>query len=68
VPNPSDRAERQQHLERAVELLRNTMGALPQSQRSDFWRRNVEHDAALNPVRTLPGYRDLAAVYAAGVP
>jgi tetratricopeptide (TPR) repeat protein len=65
---PGDRDERRQHLERAVELLRTAMGALPESQRSDFWRRNVEHDAALNPLRATPGYRGLAAVYAAGVP
>jgi tetratricopeptide (TPR) repeat protein len=63
-----DRADRQQHLERAVELLRQAMGALPPSQRADFWRRHVEQDAALNPVRAAPGYRNLVAVYAARVP
>ena len=60
----NDRAERQQHLERAVELLRKAMAALPEAQRSDFWRRNVEHDAALNPVRATAGFRGLVAVYA----
>ncbi len=65
---PNDRAERQQHLERAVELLRKALAALPEAQRSDFWRHNVEHDAALNPVRATAGFRGLVAVYAAGVP
>jgi tetratricopeptide (TPR) repeat protein len=66
---PNDRAaERQQNLERAVELLRKAMAALPEAQRSDFWRHNVEHDAALNPVRATAGFRGLVAVYAAGGP
>ncbi|HZY86588.1 MAG TPA: protein kinase [Gemmataceae bacterium] len=63
---PYNRAERQQHQERALELLREAMRALPDTQRSDFWRRNVEHDAALSPVRATPGFRRLAAAYAAG--
>jgi tetratricopeptide (TPR) repeat protein len=65
---PNDRAERQQYLERAVELLRKALGALPESQRSDFWRHNVEHDAALNPVRASAGFWGLVTAYAAGVP
>jgi tetratricopeptide (TPR) repeat protein len=65
---PNDRAERQQYLERAVELLRKAMRALPESQRSAFWRHNVEHDAALNPVRASAGFRGLVTAYAAGVP
>jgi tetratricopeptide (TPR) repeat protein len=65
---PSDRAERQQHLERAVELLRKALAALPESQRADFWRHHVEHDAALKPVRATAGFRRLVTVYAAGVP
>jgi tetratricopeptide (TPR) repeat protein len=66
--SPNDRAERQQHLERAVELLRKALAALPESQRADFWRHNVEHDAALKPVRATAGFRRLVTVYAAGVP
>jgi tetratricopeptide (TPR) repeat protein len=65
---PTDRAERQRRQERALELLREALGALPKAQRSDFWRRNLEHDAALNSVRTTRGFRELAAVYAAGLP
>jgi tetratricopeptide (TPR) repeat protein len=65
---PTDRAERQQHLDRAVQLLRQALAALPESQRADFWRRNVEHDAALNPVRATAGFRGLVAVYSARVP
>jgi Flp pilus assembly protein TadD len=65
---PNDRAERQQHRDRALGLLRKAMAALPESQRADFWRRNVEHDAALNPVRATAGFRGLVAVYAARVP
>jgi eukaryotic-like serine/threonine-protein kinase len=64
---PNDRAQRQQYLKRAVELLRKTMDGLPAAQRSDFWRRHVEQDAALNPVRATAGFRELIAVYAAGV-
>jgi len=65
---PNDRAERQQHQERAVELLRKALAALPKSQRTDFWQHNVKHDAALNPVRATAGFRGLVAVYTAGVP
>jgi tetratricopeptide (TPR) repeat protein len=65
---PYGRAGRQQHQERALELLRGAMEALPKTQRPDFWRRNVEHDAALNPVRATTGFRGLAAAYAAGSP
>jgi tetratricopeptide (TPR) repeat protein len=61
-----DRIKQRQWQERALELLREAMGALPKTQRSDFWRRNVEHDAALNPVRATAGFRGLAAVYTAG--
>src|SRR5205085_1481572 len=35
-----NRAQRQQHLERAVELLRKAMAALPEAQRADFWRQH----------------------------
>jgi tetratricopeptide (TPR) repeat protein len=65
---PSDRVKQQHCQERALELLREAMGALPKTQRSDFWRRSVEHDAALNPVRATVGFRGLAAVYAAASP
>jgi tetratricopeptide (TPR) repeat protein len=65
---PSESVRQQQCQERALELLREAMGALPKTQRSDFWRRSVEHDAALNPVRATAGFRGLAAVYAAASP
>jgi tetratricopeptide (TPR) repeat protein len=65
---PDDRAERQRRQERALELLREAVESLPKTQRSDFWRRNVERDAALNPIRATSGFRGLAAVYAAGLP
>ncbi len=54
--------------ERALDLLREAMESLPEAQRPDFWRRNVEHDAALNPVRATAEFRGLAAAYAAGPP
>lgn len=51
-----------------LDLLREAMESLPEAQRPDFWRRNVEHDAALNPVRATAEFRGLAAAYAAGPP
>ncbi len=65
---PADRVKQLKYRERAIELLRDAMGALPSAQRADFWRRNVEHDAALNPLRMNDGFRVLAADYAAGAP
>jgi hypothetical protein len=64
VAGPNDRAERQRHLERAVDLLHKALEALPLSQRSDFWRNKVEHDAGLNPVRATAAFRALVALYA----
>jgi hypothetical protein len=37
------------------------MGALPKAERAEFWRHNVEHDAALNPLRTTDEFKALAA-------
>jgi tetratricopeptide (TPR) repeat protein len=68
VSSPNDRAERQQHLNRAVELVRKALVALPESQRSEFWRHNVEHDAALKSVRATADFRGLIEANAAGVP
>jgi tetratricopeptide (TPR) repeat protein len=64
----SDRIKQRQWQTRALELLRQAMGSLPKTQRSDFWRRNVEHDIALNPVRATDGFRRLAADNTAGSP
>ncbi|WP_171473495.1 tetratricopeptide repeat protein [Frigoriglobus tundricola] len=66
--DPADRVKQRQHRERSLELLRDALGALPKAERAEFWRRNVEHDAALNPLRTTDEFRALAAAYAAGAP
>ena len=64
--DPRDRAEQLQRQRRALDLLRDAMESLPEAQRPDFWRHNVEHDAALNPVRPTTEFRALAAAYATG--
>ncbi len=61
---PREYALRVQHQERAVQLLREAVEALPTDERGSFWQRNVEHDAALNPIRGGPEYQRLAASYA----
>jgi tetratricopeptide (TPR) repeat protein len=65
---PYDRAERQKSQERALDMLREAMEALPKIKQSDFWHRNIEHDPALNSVRMTAGFRRLAAVYAPSLP
>jgi tetratricopeptide (TPR) repeat protein len=64
----SDRIKQRQWEKRSLELLRQAMGSLPKTQRSDFWHRNVEHDTALNPVRATDEFRRLAAESTAGSP
>jgi tetratricopeptide (TPR) repeat protein len=64
----TDRIKQLQWQKRALELLRQALGSLPKTERSDFWRRNVEHDTALNPVRATDGFRRLAADNSAGAP
>ncbi len=57
--DPRARAEQAQRRQCALDLLREAMESLPEAQRPDFWRRNVEHDAALNPVRATAEFRRL---------
>jgi serine/threonine protein kinase/Tfp pilus assembly protein PilF len=46
---------------RAVELLRQALGLVPNNQRAAFWTTNVRTDAALNRIRRLPGFVQLDA-------
>jgi len=62
--DPAERTKQREHRDRAIELLGAALGALPKAERAEFWRRNVEHDAALNPVRTTDGFRALVADHA----
>ena len=51
---------RQQYQDRAVNLLRDALNSLPSDARAGFWKRTVEPDPALSPVRRSPGYLRLA--------
>jgi tetratricopeptide (TPR) repeat protein len=64
----SERIKQRRWQERAVGLLREAMEALPKTQRSDFWHRSLEPDAALNAVRATSAFRSLAASCSASSP
>ena len=62
-----DRQERAvgvQYQDRALQLLREALEALPAEQRRSFWKRNIERDAALNFVRRSAEFQRLARTYA----
>jgi serine/threonine protein kinase/Tfp pilus assembly protein PilF len=59
---------RVQYLERAVELLRQALESLNASERPTFWRRTVQSDPALTPIRRSPGYLRLAAAHSEAAP
>jgi tetratricopeptide (TPR) repeat protein len=65
---PRSRETRLRHLDRAVGLLREAVELLPAEQRATFWKRNVAHDAALNPLRPSPAFVHLAEAYATPSP
>ena len=59
-----ERALRRQRQNRALQLLREALEALPEGRRDAFWERNVARDAALNGVRALPEFLRLSEEYA----
>jgi serine/threonine protein kinase/Tfp pilus assembly protein PilF len=42
--------------ERALELLRTALNLVPVDERQAYWRQNIVKDAALAPIRGLPGF------------
>jgi serine/threonine protein kinase/Tfp pilus assembly protein PilF len=57
---------RSRYQDRAVALLRTALTFVPAEERPAYWRDNVLKDAALSPLRNLPGFANLAAADAAG--
>jgi tetratricopeptide (TPR) repeat protein len=68
LPNGRGRELSLQYQDRAVALLRDSLGALPPGERAAFWSGTVRRDAALNPVRPSDAFRQLAADQAAPTP
>ena len=46
--------------ERALEAVRQTLAMVPPAERSVFWREKIAPDPALDSIRNLKGFRDLA--------
>ncbi|MBY0523850.1 MAG: protein kinase [Gemmataceae bacterium] len=63
LQNPQGRETRLQYQDRAVNLLRQALNALPAPHRAAFWWGTVQADPALAPVRRHAGYRELAETY-----
>jgi tetratricopeptide (TPR) repeat protein len=51
---------------RALELLRQALGALPADQRAAFWSTHVREDTALHALRPYPVYRQMEAEFSQG--
>jgi serine/threonine protein kinase/tetratricopeptide (TPR) repeat protein len=49
----------QTYQEKAVRLLRESLGLLPAEQQRQFWRDTVAKDLDLNPIRRLPEFRSI---------
>jgi eukaryotic-like serine/threonine-protein kinase len=49
---------------RALNLLREALEATPIDRQASFWSHQVEHDAALSPLRRAPAYRQMAGSFA----
>jgi tetratricopeptide (TPR) repeat protein/tRNA A-37 threonylcarbamoyl transferase component Bud32 len=49
--------------DRALQLIRQALAALPAEQRAPFWRDNVQTDTALAPITRSPEFVQLAASY-----
>ncbi len=64
------RAAQQQalHQEKALDVLQQALEKLPPEGRAGFWRRQVEADPALKPIRRGSRYAQLAAHYAGTEP
>ncbi len=55
---------RSQYQMRALDLLRETLNRVPSlKERKTYWQEQVMHDATLNPIRNMPGFIELDAVY-----
>jgi tetratricopeptide (TPR) repeat protein len=59
-----DRRKASYHQHRATELLRATLEKIPTRERAAFWRKNIEEDTALRPVRNSETMQLLAQTYA----
>jgi tetratricopeptide (TPR) repeat protein len=57
---PRGREARARYQDRALGLLRQALELLPAGQRAAFWENNVARDAGLNPLRSCPGFLQLA--------
>jgi eukaryotic-like serine/threonine-protein kinase len=63
-PRPPNRpALVRDYQDRAVGLIRESLGLLPAKERGPFWRDNVHPDGALSPIRDSTGFLQLAAEY-----
>jgi len=65
LQNPRGRAVGLEYRDRAVQLVREAMTALPAEERGGFWSRTIQRDGALNPIRQCNSFRQLAAAYVA---
>ena len=59
---------RADYQDRALLLLRQALALTPAEQRASFWRNNIQPDPALNPIRSSPGFEQLAAEYFRAAP
>ena len=51
--------------ERAIQLIGRALELLPKNQRVAFWKKYIQPDTALAPIRGTPSYVRLEANYAA---
>jgi tetratricopeptide (TPR) repeat protein len=62
-PSGQTRDAHYRHAERAVQLVREALQEVPERERRALWRREVEREALLVPVRSSPGMLDLLRQY-----
>jgi tetratricopeptide (TPR) repeat protein len=61
--------ERNQLESRALDLLREALQTTPTERQASFWNHQVEHDAALGPIKRSAAYRQMAGtIPGAGTP
>ena len=53
-----------EHQNRAVELVRQTLELLPESQRSTFWQETIRKDACLSSIHRMQAFSRLEEKYA----
>ena len=61
-----DRRKAFHHQHRTLELLRETLEKIPAQERAAFWRKNIEDDPALRPLRNSEHMQLLARTYSSG--